>query len=801
MQTNRISFVDVDTSASLPQVSAITGYTVIKAPKGTIKPKYIQKGDTTTILNLFGAPSSTYPGIQEAIDFNQQYGLWVSAPGGAISAHSNYSYFGGTWLTKRASLESFYHVTEGPDGTPDIDIAYTLLDVDHSDSPYITTFLTKAYGTATLAFDNIPNFAIEVAKVQGLTLSFPRSDSTTATIPLTISGTAIHTINPLDDSDLTIGSLVTGSQPDTLKISITGSSAYDSGGYQDLDFGSVETKTWYAVSGSPATLNDYLSQVDWVLNNVSFSWVYDITDDVIMALYQSSPRVNVGTFTLVDVDTREVTYNRYTSKFALTGTTDTSSGSVVTLLGQSLTVTNGMSNTQLVTALSALSIPGYTLGTADEGTSLTATNIGPSYVAAKSTDLSFGLVTGVSSTFSTTGIGSAVTNPNYNTASFRYSEVSYPGSSYLKTFRVSTDINKTDGSGNNIYAETVLDGNMFIGAKVVNQLYDTLSTYTWTALSSSLVGTRALLDSSFETAADLPVVLQSGWDAASNDEYQDVKIFFEPECIASLATTLANYRSGRYLFSTFVTGIKVANSPTSVASEVSAAVQAIITARSGYPNITGLAYYCNEFKVTENYSGTSYWNVPTGAIAGMLAQIMEKRRGGASPMFTNENGVGGQISKSVKSQKYSFDADSLDALDSAGVNPIIKDSLYNLMITSGKTAQSPLNISDWSFLGHSMAFDLFRDEVKRSVMIPQLGKLIDNFHLNLRKEQTQIILDKRLKGATTIWAEGQVFVNEVNTPETLAQNKFMIKVRVKVYPFSEYVELIFNNVGQSSTVS
>ena len=112
MQTNRLRFVDVDNSASLPQPSAITGYAVIKAPKGTTKPQYIGATDVDSIIQLFGTPSSSYPSIQEIIDFNQQYGIWVSAPGGVDADNDLYSYYGGVYITNLASVEPFYKITD-----------------------------------------------------------------------------------------------------------------------------------------------------------------------------------------------------------------------------------------------------------------------------------------------------------------------------------------------------------------------------------------------------------------------------------------------------------------------------------------------------------------------------------------------------------------------------------------------------------------------------------------------------------------------------------------------------------------
>jgi hypothetical protein len=99
-----------------------------------------------------------------------------------------------------------------------------------------------------------------------------------------------------------------------------------------------------------------------------------------------------------------------------------------------------------------------------------------------------------------------------------------------------------------------------------------------------------------------------------------------------------------------------------------------------------------------------------------------------------------------------------------------------------------------------MSFDLFRKEMKNVVMTPQIGKPISGIYMQLRTDQSNIILGKRLAGNSAIWNDGKIFIKEVNTPQTKAQNMFVIKARVQVIPFAEYVELIFENIGQTMTV-
>jgi hypothetical protein len=793
IQTNRLRFQDVDQSASLPQASAITGYTVLKAPKGTAKPKYIAKGDTTSILQLFGAPSSSYPSLQEAIDFNQLYGLWISAPGGSVTAPVLTSTYGGAYITTLGSLEPFSNVTEGGDGTPTIDF-YARLTAGNTASPYSTGSASPTYGTSTVSVTLLDNTYFNASGTRKITFSYPRTDGTTASVDMTISGTDIVAINPTGGLSVTVGSITVGTTTTTLLIN-TNAVYQEIGGIFPLKFTDATSFDYYGGT----TLNTYLTANT---SKIVVSWEHNIQSTIIMAIYQSSTRSVAGSFTVKNIDVAINIYNTYTTSFTFSG----SSGTAGTVLinGQTLAITSISSASTvatevytLLTTTQAGLVPGYTVTNPSSGV-VAITNLSSSIALPT---LTIGTLVGFTIASAKVGVGTAVVNPNYNTMTFSYYEMAYASTSYVTTMKVSTDFNKVDGYGQNIFVETMLDGNAFIGAKVYKNFYDTDTGVTWgTNILSTLQGTRAVSNASFLTA-QLPTVMQTGWSQASGPEYQDTKIFFDAECLPDITTTMANLRSNNYPFSTFVTGIKIPNAIPTTNSELQAAIVDFQTTRATYPNITGLTYYCNEFLMKETYNGTSYWGIPIGSVSGMLAQIMELRLGGVAPMFTNENNLGGQISKNVKRQKFNFDATSLDTLDAIGLNPIILDNFYGLMITSQKTAQSPLNLSDGSFLGHQMSFDLFKDEVKNGVMIPQIGKAIDPAHMKLRREQTQIILNKRIIGPQAIWAEGKVLVEEVNTADTKAQNIFVIKVRVKVYPFSEYVLLIFNNVAQTSTVN
>ena len=81
LSTNRISIKNEDLSASLVStVSKVLGYTVVDAEKGPCKPVKISAGSSEKIHSIFGYTSAKYPMIQEALDFNAGYDLFISAP-------------------------------------------------------------------------------------------------------------------------------------------------------------------------------------------------------------------------------------------------------------------------------------------------------------------------------------------------------------------------------------------------------------------------------------------------------------------------------------------------------------------------------------------------------------------------------------------------------------------------------------------------------------------------------------------------------------------------------------------------
>ena len=229
----------------------------------------------------------------------------------------------------------------------------------------------------------------------------------------------------------------------------------------------------------------------------------------------------------------------------------------------------------------------------------------------------------------------------------------------------------------------------------------------------------------------------------------------------------------------------------------------------------------NPNTITEKLSfGRNYWNIcnlavidlsnggrilspMTGARALMQCRIIEGAYGGVAPMWENSKGMGGQLNMiSPYRVKYKYTKEQLDNLDLYNYNPVIYDRQYGLMCVGQKTCKDE-EITDWSYIGHACAFMVFIKQIRKYVMLPQIGKKNNPYYRTLRKEQVQQYLRDRISGTDRIWSEGIVDtstadgVNDINAQRA---RKFVIKVSVKVDTFSEYVELNFYNEDQSTTI-
>jgi len=185
MSSYRISTNFVDTSESVQVVSGALGCTAIKAPKGLGEPVFISVKETQAILDYYGYPSVDYPAIQDVIDFNLKYPLWLMAP-------STGGLYGGIFVTKTGSIPF-------PSGLSTLEI---------SDWSAISQKVLIGTGTGaqTIFTFTLPTYAYydeqSIGLIQGETdLSIDATDATTEVLtssPDVGSGTLIRGTGALE---------------------------------------------------------------------------------------------------------------------------------------------------------------------------------------------------------------------------------------------------------------------------------------------------------------------------------------------------------------------------------------------------------------------------------------------------------------------------------------------------------------------------------------------------------------------------------------------------------------------------
>lgn len=415
-------------------------------------------------------------------------------------------------------------------------------------------------------------------------------------------------------------------------------------------------------------------------------------------------------------------------------------------------------------------------------------------------------------------VNDAVPNVDYNTLTFSVTEEVYPGQlTPGGEFTGSLDEEGKDSYGNQIYWPEVLPDDaysfvevvpvktldddvdnkgFFTGTRIVDLLGPEVDTVTWSIQGQRYM--QYLVDENIRKGLvgnvwqdSMHTVINAGWTEAFLPKYWDAHIFMEPTGDETLKATLASLRKTQKL-STVISFKRLTDAQAANPSKI------VVAGR-----MEGTAQYVNEFLVKDPYTYKKYYFCPIGDIGVNICRIIKERLGGAYPAGVNETGgIGGQLNRAVLKAKYEFDSPKQEVLMNKGLNAVIYDTKLGLIVMGGYTTLSRDNgLSDWCFLAHTLAFDLCRREIAEQVMTPQIFKPIDDYWMTARERTLKEILEKRTTGNRPIWDSAVYDIKKQQTAATKAARNFMIKVRVKVNVFAEYVTLTFENVGQSVVLS
>lgn len=411
---------------------------------------------------------------------------------------------------------------------------------------------------------------------------------------------------------------------------------------------------------------------------------------------------------------------------------------------------------------------------------------------------------------------------NYNTMTFKVMEEVYPGEMMNGgEFTGSFNEKGKDSYGANIYWPNVLNDDdmsfieihpdktfdedldshgIYTGTRIVDDklTYDLTDTLVPTTFDLKLKGQRYVTYAVEQNIKDgttggswrdeFQMVVKQGWTEAFDSQYDDVYIFMDPTGEEFVHTQHASLVMTHKL--------AIAISPKNITkAEFTNPSKITVTGRSKQT-----AQFAGEFQYYDAYTGKSFWMKPIGDVGLMCARIYDFKMGGWPPAWYNYNDMGGQLPRAVLKARWNFSDTATKIMDEKGINPIVYNSDDGLMVTSSKTTQDPNNLTDWSYLEHVMAFLLCKRDIRDQVMRQQIKKPIDDYWMGVRQTQVEAILAKRTTGSNKIWTKAVCDIAGVNTDITKAARKFIIYVKVKVTPFSEFVELMFENVNQTTNL-
>lgn len=411
---------------------------------------------------------------------------------------------------------------------------------------------------------------------------------------------------------------------------------------------------------------------------------------------------------------------------------------------------------------------------------------------------------------------------NYNTMTFKVTEEVYPGEMMNGgEFTGSFYEKGKDSYGANIYWPNVLNDDdmtfieihpdktfdedldshgIYTGTRIVDDklTYDLTGTLVPTTYTLKLKGQRYVTHAVEQNVKDgttggswrdeFQMVVKQGWTESFDSQYDDVFIFMDPTGEEFVHTQHASLVMTHKL--------AIAISPKNISkAEFANPSKITVTGRSKQT-----AQFAGEFQYYDAYTGKSFWMKPIGDVGLMCARIYDFKMGGWPPAWYNYNDMGGQLPRAVLKARWNFSDTATKIMDEKGINPIVYNSADGLMVTSSKTTQDPNNLTDWSYLEHVMSFVLLKRDIRDNVMRQQIKKPIDDYWMGVRQTQVEAILAKRTTGSNKIWTKAICDIAGVNNDITKAARKFVIYVKVKVTPFSEFVELQFENVAQTTNL-
>lgn len=768
MDTSRIVINTIDNSSTLIEESTtVTGFTVVRAPKGPKTPIKLAAGSVAKIKDIFGESSAEYPELFEVETFNKEYDLWVSAP---------------------------YNEGEEGNEKTKVPVAYlTRNGVFASDKP-----IPYNESVEKLILGEIDESYDELADLEGIT--------TFSTAPTLIMDTRYpHDIFNYD-------SKAEGDAGREI-VNLTDDDLYP--GYDVFKLEEEAVNSSYLVINTGLTVNQLTQKVG----------IYSVKDGVNFRIHGYSTKYledfNLK-FSADDTNNGIIKCKNGTTIVGFTGTyTDTEAGRVYSKITDPAKQVvylfiKGVNEGDVPTGdvITQSYIASYLDQEEERQVLLTYWKKAFSSVSEADKEI-YGVIIPkypsdreLTINFSQFNEITGYKKKSYASRNILkmklYEDKAFHNSNHKIEVSGSIDSTATDASGysigfikgNSTYANQEL---IFVYGRKVFEKGDEFNTILDGYPTIKLFGGKR--DTELTEEFDSIDFHNIGWGKAYENEFSDVDIFFDSSLHNKESLTeLKNNDIFFQMASSDMDSHKLAGyifnyTPDSTPNDI----KQQLTFGRNYWNICNIA-------VTDINNGDRIFSPMTGARALMQCRIIEHRWGGIAPMWENTGtpSMGGQLTMiNPYRLKYKYSKSDMDAYDLYNYNPVISDRQYGIMVVGQKTCKDG-DSTDWSYIGHASAFLNFLKVVRENVMIPQIGKANNPYYRTLRKEQTERYLEERTTGNNRIWAEGIVDTSTadgVNDVYALAARKFVENVSVRVDVFSEKVELNFTNEDQISSVN
>lgn len=330
-----------------------------------------------------------------------------------------------------------------------------------------------------------------------------------------------------------------------------------------------------------------------------------------------------------------------------------------------------------------------------------------------------------------------------------------------------------DGFGNVIYAENVFENSNYITAVVNTAL--TFSTFvddtTYVAMAGGARGSAI-------AGSDLA----SGYSTYLQDPTQyNPKVIFAVSDDSSVATALETLATSYQTRSRFL--LPTANDTATNLLTDTAATKHSIDNRN--INFFPLSWGTHK----DLYNDSPFLCSNMGLVAKKYADSIQLSLGGLSPMYFDENGVGGQLGSSITELAQTASGTQWQSFDAAGMNPIRMYPGVGPVIVGDKTSSSTI-LTDYTYTIHSEIANYILENVEAQVLPAQIGKANDAFHREQVRAKADLIVSQVSDYLEDYYIQCD---SENNTADILNLRKFVLTIGVIFEKNSQIIEFNFIN--------